>query len=220
MRLFIAINFSEDVKDALCETIAELRDAALRGRWTARENLHLTLVFIGESDRVDDILDVMEEAVAGAAEDGPSGVAEQPLTITLAGAGVFGGRRRDGSGGSGGRGGHGGRGGRGRRSRGGGLHWVGVENTPALKSLARRLADGLRAEGFDIERRRFTPHITIGREVVLTPEMPDADAAPVAAHAIRVHPARMAAGRISLMRSERVDGRMVYTEIAAVSWPT
>ncbi|MDR1042323.1 MAG: RNA 2',3'-cyclic phosphodiesterase, partial [Clostridiales Family XIII bacterium] len=52
MRLFIAINFSEEIKDALCETIADLRDASRRGRYTHRDNLHLTLAFIGESDRV------------------------------------------------------------------------------------------------------------------------------------------------------------------------
>jgi len=172
MRLFIAIEFTDEVKDALCETIAELRDASRRGRYTSRENLHLTLVFIGESEDVDDILDVMED-VAGEAFTAP-------LKITLSGAGVFGGR-------------------------GGDLHWVGVNNTPGLGALAKRLSGGLREAGFDIEKRRFTPHITIGREIVLFPGA-----------VINVHPAEMEAGHISLMRSDRVGGRLVYTEIAAV----
>ena len=172
MRLFVAINFSDEVKDALCETIADLRDAARRGRYTARENLHLTLAFIGETNRVDDALAVMEEV---AAEAFPA-----PVPIALSEAGVFGGK-------------------------GGDLHWVGVENTPALKTLADRLAAGLRAEGFAIEKRRFTPHITIGREVVLREGA-----------VIRVHPARMQADHISLMRSDRFDGWLVYTEIGSV----
>jgi len=172
MRLFLAINFNDEIKDALCETASELGEAMLRGRITRRENLHLTLVFIGETDRVDDILDVMEDVVEGT-------VAE-PLAIRLSEAGVF-------------------------RSRGGDLHWVGVENTPELKALAKALADGLRAEGFEIEKRRFVPHVTIGREVVLTGT---AD--------IRVYPASMTADRISLMCSERVAGRLVYTELASV----
>jgi len=62
MRLFIAINFNDEIKDALCDASAELMAAAKRGRTPRRENLHLTLVFIGETTRVDDILDVMEEA--------------------------------------------------------------------------------------------------------------------------------------------------------------
>jgi len=174
MRLFIAILFSSEVKDALCETIAELRAASLRGRFTARENLHLTLAFIGESNRPDDILGVMEDVAAE--WSGAPGAPE----ITLSGAGVFGGR-------------------------GGDLHWVGVENTPALKSLAARLAQALRAEGFPVEKRRFTPHVTIGREVVLAPGA-----------RILTHPARMVADGMSLMRSDRPGGRLTYTEIGFV----
>ena len=172
MRLFIAINFSDEVKDALSETAFELQAALRRGRIVRRENLHLTLVFIGETDRVDDIIGVMEDAVEEAFTE--------PLAVTLCEAGIF-------------------------KGRGGDLHWVGVENTPELKKLVRGLTDGLRGEGFDIERKRFVPHITIGREVVLGPP---AD--------IRVHAASMTADHISLMKSERADGRLIYTEIAAV----
>jgi len=172
MRLFIAINFNDEVKDALCETASELKAAARRGRVIRRENLHLTLVFIGETDRVDDILAVMEEAAEEAFAE--------PIGIKLSEAGIF-------------------------RGRGGDLHWIGVENTPELKSLARDLAEGLRNEGFEIEKRRFTPHITIGREIVLS-----------ASADIMVRQASMTADHISLMRSERLGGRLVYTELAAV----
>ena len=172
MRLFVAICLDDDVKDALCETAAELRDAAKRGNYTRRENLHLTLAFIGETNRVDDIIGVMEDA----AEEAFTG----PVRLALSGAGAF-------------------------RGRGGDLHWVGVENTPALKSLAGALANGLREAGFDIEKRRFTPHITIAREVVI-----------LAGADITVRPAAMTADHISLMRSDRAGGHMVYTEIASV----
>ena len=172
MRLFIAINFNDEVKDALCETAAELKNAALRGRVTRRENLHLTLVFIGETNRADDIISVMEAAAEEAFTE--------PVRITLTEAGVF-------------------------KGRGGDLHWVGVKNTPELKELARTLSEELTAEGFQIEKRRFTPHITIGREIVIS-----------SAADIRVHAAAMTADHISLMRSERSNGKLVYTEIAKV----
>jgi len=172
MRLFIAINFNDEIKDALCDASAELMAAAKRGRTPRRENLHLTLVFIGETTRVDDILDVMEEAAEEAFTE--------PLRIALSEAGVF-------------------------KGRGGDLHWIGVENTPELKRLVKILSDGLRAEGFEIEKRRFTPHITIGREIILVSEA-----------SIMVRAASMTADHISLMRSDRIDGRLVYSEIAAV----
>ncbi|MDR1778227.1 MAG: RNA 2',3'-cyclic phosphodiesterase [Clostridiales Family XIII bacterium] len=179
MRLFVAINFTGAFLDAVCEAVAELRAAALRGRYPARENLHLTLAFIGESTRVDDILDIMDEVSEElAAADGGA----EPIALSLSGAGMFGGR-------------------------GGDLHWVGVAHSPRLKKLAVRLADALRAEGFDIERRRFTPHITIGRQVVLAPGAQ-----------IRVPAARMEAHGMSLMRSDRVKGRLVYTEVGYVAF--
>jgi 2'-5' RNA ligase len=74
-----------------------------------------------------------------------------------------------------------------------------------LKRLAERITSGLRYEGFDVEKRKFTPHITIGRQVKLY-----ADAQ------IRAPMASMIAERVSLMRSERIGGRLVYSEIASV----
>jgi len=47
MRLFIAIGFSNSVKDALMRAVEELRRQG-SGNFTRRENLHLTLAFLGE----------------------------------------------------------------------------------------------------------------------------------------------------------------------------
>ena len=50
MRLFIAITFTEDMLDALSEIQDDLRRSNVRGSYTPRENLHMTLAFIGEYD--------------------------------------------------------------------------------------------------------------------------------------------------------------------------
>ena len=47
MRLFVAINFSESTRRALADLQAELKQIATSGRFVAKENLHLTLVFLG-----------------------------------------------------------------------------------------------------------------------------------------------------------------------------
>lgn len=52
MRLFVAIRLSEDVKDHL-SAAAEILRRTGRGNFTRAENLHLTLAFIGETDRID-----------------------------------------------------------------------------------------------------------------------------------------------------------------------
>lgn len=45
LRLFTAIEFSESIREGLLELISSFEDFSLR--WTKRENLHLTLKFIG-----------------------------------------------------------------------------------------------------------------------------------------------------------------------------
>jgi 2'-5' RNA ligase len=64
MRLFYAIGFDETVIEALAETQRLLREQAIRGNFTLRENLHLTLAFMGELDksRVGALLRAREQA--------------------------------------------------------------------------------------------------------------------------------------------------------------
>ena len=49
MRLFVAINFNPDTKAHLLHLRDELRTRSDRGNFSLPENLHLTLVFIGEA---------------------------------------------------------------------------------------------------------------------------------------------------------------------------
>lgn len=48
MRLFIAALLSEAMKDSVEEVQEELRIQGVKGNYTTRENMHLTLAFIGE----------------------------------------------------------------------------------------------------------------------------------------------------------------------------
>ena len=62
MRLFIAINLSDEIKESLCLTMRELQAEGSKGTFSGRENLHLTLVFLGEVERsrISDIKAAME----------------------------------------------------------------------------------------------------------------------------------------------------------------
>ena len=63
MRLFIAINFPDEIKAAIAQVRDGIKKAALRGNFTLDANLHLTLVFLGECDsrQVLSIKSVLEE---------------------------------------------------------------------------------------------------------------------------------------------------------------
>ncbi|MBO4915551.1 MAG: hypothetical protein J5449_10130 [Oscillospiraceae bacterium] len=78
MRLFIAIELNDDLKDALTSMQAQLRARRVGGNYTKVENLHLTLAFIGEYGDPDRVLDVMRS------------VPFAPLPIALEGFGCFG----------------------------------------------------------------------------------------------------------------------------------
>lgn len=67
IRLFIAINFSQEVKAHLAKMIQELKKQSVQGNFTRIENMHLTLAFLGEVDaeRVPEIKRAMEQTVIG-----------------------------------------------------------------------------------------------------------------------------------------------------------
>ncbi len=89
MRLFIAVKLNRKMKDALTGLQDHMRRAGVRGNFTKRENLHLTLAFIGEYPDKDEVIDVLE------------GISFEPFRISLDGAGSFGSLWWAGIGGSG-----------------------------------------------------------------------------------------------------------------------
>ena len=78
MRLFIAINLSDAMKGSLINTQNSLYDRGVRGNYTAEENLHLTLAFIGEYPDFEPVLDAL------------SIVSFRPFELRLEGMGRFG----------------------------------------------------------------------------------------------------------------------------------
>jgi len=162
MRLFVAIELSEGIKDRLCDVMRSLRRRGIYGRYTRKENLHLTLAFIGESERIGDAIGAI------------GSVRAIPFEIKLSGSGYF-----------------------------GDLLWAGVEKNKELERVARDMCQALREVGFDIENRRFSPHITLVRKI-------GSDAKSCE---LTVPPVQMTVRCISLMCSDQMDGGPVYTPV-------
>jgi len=167
MRLFIAINLNDATKDSLVGLRDELKSSSERGSFTFRENLHITLAFLGECD-------ARQAAAAKAAMDSLS---FKPFDVRIERIGRF------------------------AAEQGEATWWAGVGVGEALSALNLDLADRLDAAGFLVDKRKFSPHITLGRRVVT-------DAA-----ARRVAPFGETVRKIDLMKSERIDGKLTYTAI-------
>ena len=63
MRLFFAILLEDSVKNELCHMMEQLERHSVQGRFTRRENLHLTLAFLGETNRMEAAERAMRQAV-------------------------------------------------------------------------------------------------------------------------------------------------------------
>ena len=161
MRLFVAVHLSREMKSALLHCQEQMRVLGVSGRFTRPENLHLTLAFIGETDRVSQARRALERV------DLP------PFPMALEGIGQF-----------------------------SDLWWAGIRKNPALQALANQVQDQLRAVGFSIERRPFKPHITLVRQAV--------SRRPVR---LELPAAAMQVESFSLMQSQRVEGRLLYSEV-------
>lgn len=60
MRLFIAVDLSDKMKTALIGTMHELKQQGITGNYVPKQNLHMTLAFIGETKEIDLVKKVMD----------------------------------------------------------------------------------------------------------------------------------------------------------------
>lgn len=176
MRLFYAVNFTDQVKKKLVDIQNQLRHHTDRGSFTLPENLHLTLAFIGE----------VAPDKSGSLRQIAEGFHVAPFDIVISGVGRF---RRD----------------------GGDILWAGIEDNKSLQDLYNKLAAQIRAAGFDLEKRKYTPHLTLARRAHLAPSFD------LSAFANTLAPITTQVTKVSLMNSERINGRLTYTALGLLN---
>jgi len=83
MRLFIAIELPEDIRQKVADLQRELKSVTTSARWVAPDSIHLTLKFLGETseERIPEI----DEALVG--------LTWKPFPVTVRGIGFFPGNR-------------------------------------------------------------------------------------------------------------------------------
>lgn len=93
------------------------------------------------------------------------------------------------------------------RRDGGDIFWREISAPRALNDLHRELSQRLAAAGFPPEERAFKPHLTLAREAVLRPS------ATLAALSAQMPALVHTADGMTLMRSERIGGKLTYTPL-------
>ncbi len=134
-RTFAACDLTDEARAALARAQAALRDKLEGVRWTAAENLHLTMRFLGDvsSEDIGEVLAALSAAVA----DVP------PLTLRLGRADVFPNWRRPAV----------------------IVAHLDADEThmQRLQDLHQKFSARLKPLGFAPEKRAFRPHVTLGR---------------------------------------------------------
>jgi 2'-5' RNA ligase len=174
LRLFISVNCDDKVKAQLLSVQERIKAQSVKGSFSLPENLHLTLIFVGETpeDKIQLITSIIENALTPPVD---------PFTLTFSTTGCFKHSNKE-------------------------LWWIGVDRNDTrlstLKTIRRRITDGLYSEDINFDNRPFNPHITLGREI-------KHDSPIIIPKQEIIYPVN----RISLMNSERVRGKLTYTEI-------
>lgn len=161
MRLFTAIEFTTNVKDKLYDIIKQMKPQVEKANFTAKDNLHLTLVFIGERNQTEcnNIITRLSD------------VSFKSFKIYFDNCGRF-------------------------RN----LHWIGIKHSDELAELQKHIADSLNIKAdFD-----YKPHITLAREVIVKHDL-----------ILDIPPIEMSVNHFSLMKSERINGKLIYTQVTS-----
>ena len=141
MRLFIAVNFDDNVKQQIISLQEQLRARSVRGNFSRPENLHVTLAFLGETpeEKLPALLNIIDS------------VQTPPFEIIFDHTGCF---RRVSR----------------HHSRAGELWWLGVQPHTAgfaeLTAIQKQLVHSLEAEHFYVDKKPFNAHITLAREII------------------------------------------------------
>ena len=133
IRCFIAIHLPDEIKTQISTFLDELRKLSKEVRWVNVDNLHLTLKFLGEIESAR--VDKIKENLSPLCQE------FSKFTLKIAGTGCFPNRRKP------------------------RVFWLGMEQSKEnpLFSMHKWIETNLENLGFEKEKRRFSPHLTLGR---------------------------------------------------------
>lgn len=133
IRSFVAIELPAEIKTAIDSYIQQIRKLAPNIKWAKAASIHITLKFLGEQPP-----ELIDKTLAGLL---PVSEIASPFQLTVTQFGAFPNEKRP------------------------RVFWLGIESQPAepLFTLQSWIEERLVPLGFEKERRRFSPHLTMAR---------------------------------------------------------
>lgn len=135
MRAFFCLDLDRETKTHLADQVRPLKRLPVNVKWVPPENMHITMVFLGDVD--DGLVPDLEVAARQALDE--TGL-DGPIDVTLDRLGAFPHVHKP------------------------RVVWAGCTSDPEpVEHLAKSLESALEPLGFEPEDRPFTTHVTLGR---------------------------------------------------------
>lgn len=171
MRVFIGIELTKPTKEALFDVQQQLIPASKKGRFTDKDNFHLTLKFIGETNQKE--IEQLKNAVAETAAHSTA------FKVAVKTVDKF-------------------------QKKNGLILWAGPKETQPLLHLYDQLHNIMKKQAINIEKHPYTPHITLGRNIVWEKGKESSLLQSL------VDPIPVKIDTLTLFESVRVNGRLIY----------
>ena len=184
IRSFLAFDLPPEIRTIIARVSGELRKSSLDVRWVKVENIHLTVVFMGniKTEDITPIGDVVQEVCLSSC----------PFDVLLKGLGTF------------------------PNPRNPRILWLGFDGDLERMSHFRdALQKQLRPFGIKEEKRRFKPHLTLGRFRNYKRGDPQLDELILRYHDLT--DSVFSLNELSMFRSDLKPGGAEYTKLKA--WP-
>ena len=175
MRTFIALLFEDEQNSIIYDILGEVRAISNSGNFTHKDNLHLTILYIGDTSEED--LEKMKNKLSEIKLDKFDYKTNRIKYFKKSNTRI--------------------------------IVYLGVDKIDLLENLYNIIRTKLKEIGISIQSEKYTPHITLGRQVKIKEEE--------SLHNIYCNTLNLKATKISIMESKRIGNRLAYKEVYSIA---